>query len=217
MDVNMLLARLWNRLTGRSATSAAPAVPYVPPNPTSTAGWSSSGLPLQPRECNVEVYSIGGLQNELSQVERRYRSADGGIVRHYEDRRSLVAGCGHTAVPRQDNSEKYPDHRGIGGLCSFCLREYYSLVEKGQMDPLEAERLSIVCTDCARMSVSGHLCCPRHRKAMVMPDGTTQYIDPDTAKSMSRQNTMAKALHAATWLFTEPQNPQEPKTPNQKE
>lgn len=206
-------ATFWQWFTRRSAPNAAPpAVPCVPPNPTGPSGWSSSGLPVQPLERNVEVHAISGLQNELSQVERRYRSADGELIRYYEDRRSLVAGCGHAVTPFEGDPEKHARHRGIAGLCAYCLCEYQGLVDKGQMDPLEAERLSIVCTDCAQMSTSGHLCCPRHRKAMVMPDGTTQYVDPDAAKSMARQNTMAKAWHAVTWLLAEPENPQEQKT-----
>lgn len=216
--MKMLLAKLWQRITGRSAPSAAPpAVPYIPPNPAGPVAWSSSGLPIQPLERNVEVRAVSGLQNELGHMERRYRGADGEMIRYYEDRRSLIAGCGHhvMAASLEGAPQKSPRHREIAGLCAYCLREYQGLVAKGQMDPLEAERLSLVCTECAQMSTSGHLCCPRHRKTAVTPDGTTQYIDPDTAKSMARQNTIAKALHTVTWLLAETPHTQEHKPTDQ--
>jgi hypothetical protein len=214
MGMKMFFARLWQWFTRCSAPGATPsAVPYVPLNPAGPGNWSN-GLPFQPLERNVEVYSISGLKIELSQMERRCRSVDGEIIRLYENRRQIIGSCGHTldATPSEGDPEKNPHHRKIAGQCVYCLREYQPLVEKGQMDPLEAERLSLICPDCARMSTSGRLCCPRHRKAVVMRDGATQYLDPDTAKSMARQDTIAKALHVVTWLFAEPQNPQEHKT-----
>jgi hypothetical protein len=211
MGVNMLFARFWQWLTRRSAPNAAPpAVPYVPPNPAGPAGWSNNGLPIQPLERNVEVYAISGMKNQPGQVDCRFRSAAGEMIRRHEDHGRGIGACGHLI-----DFEKAPHHRGIGGLCIYCLREYQALVDKGLMDPLEAERLSIVCSDCCQMTSSGHLCCPRHRKAMATPDGETVYLDPDAAKSMARQNTIAKALNVVTWLFAEPQNPQKDKTSDQ--
>jgi hypothetical protein len=218
MGVNMFSARFWQWLTGRSASKAVPpTVPYVPPGPAGSPGWSGGGLPVQPLERNIEVHTIAGLQNKLSQIECRSRSAAGELIRYYEGCGDIVGGCRHRmrVASCEGGAGKDPRGREIAGLCDYCLREYQLLVEKGQMDPLEAERLSLICTDCAQMSTSGHLCCPRHRKAMADPDGKTVYLDPDAAKSMARQKTIAKALDVVTWLFAEPQDAQEHKPTDQ--
>jgi hypothetical protein len=79
------------------------------------------------------------------------------------------------------------------------------------MHPLEAERLSMVCSTCAQMTTSGHLSCPRHRVAVVGPTGTTQYVDADTAKNMARKDTVGKAVNTLAWLFGTSQEPESKK------
>lgn len=184
------------------------ATPNVQPAPPAPSGWPNSGPPVQPLERNIEVRSIGGLLNELRRVDSRYRSADGEIISCCEDLGGIVCGCGHTTTALQAGTEKNIREKWIAGLCAYCVREYQPLVEKGEIDALQAERLSLVCSDCARMTTSGHLCCPRHATPLTAEDGTIQYIDPDTAKSASRQSTIVKALGVFQYLFGDPQNPQ---------
>lgn len=195
-------------LLRRSPKNAA--VPKVQPAPPATSAQPGTGSSVRPLERNVEVSSIAGLLTELRRVETRYMGADGEVIHCLEAHGGFVLGCGHHGTA-QASAEEGPRGREIAGLCAYCVREYQPLVEKGEIDPLQAERLSLVCNECARMTTSGHLCCPRHSTKVTAEDGSTQYIDPDTAKSASRQSTIAKALSVFQYLFGEPQEQQEDK------
>lgn len=193
-----LLSTLWHWLTGRSpGKTAAPATPPIQPPPPGPPGWPGHGAPVQPLECSVEIVSLGGLLTKPRYEESRYRGPDGEIIRYCRDDAQGVYGCGHTGELLK-----------IAGLCAYCVREYQPLVEKGQMHPLEAERLSMVCSACVQMTISGHLSCPKHRAAVVGPDGTTQYVDKETSKNMTRKDTVGKAINAFFWLFGTSQQPE---------
>ena len=202
-----LLSAVWHWLTGRSSrNTATPAGPPMQPPAPGASGWPGTGIPLQPLERSIEIASMGGLFNELRHEENRYRGPGGEIIHCCDDRRYILAGCGHPVTMGQIVTDgKHDQGRHLGGLCVYCVREYQPFVERGQLDPLEAERLSMVCSDCAQMTTSGHLSCPRHRIAVVKPTGTTQYVDKDTAKSMARKNAVGKAVHTLAWLFGAPQ------------
>jgi len=196
-------------LLRRSSKNAA--VPKVQPGPPPASTWSNAGAPIRPLERNIEVNRVVGLLNEQCHVETRYMGADGELIYCIEDHGGLVLGCGHHGTAHISVKEATCG-RGIAGVCVYCAREYQPLVEKGEIDALQAERLSLVCNECARMTTAGHLCCPRHATKVTAEDGTIQYIDPDTAKSAARQNTIAKAVGALMCLFGEPQEQQEQRT-----
>ena len=153
-----LLSTLWHWLTGRSpGKTAAPATPPTQSPPPGPPGWPGHGVPVQPLERSIETASMGGLFNELRHEDNRYRGPNGEIVHCCDDQRYILAGCGHPITMGQIESDGKKDHgRQFGGLCVYCRREYQPLVDKGQMNPLEAERLSMVCSDCAQMTTSGH-------------------------------------------------------------
>jgi hypothetical protein len=152
---------------------------------------------------------MGGLFNELRHEDNRYRGPNGEIIHCCDDQKYILAGCGHPITMGQIESDGKKDHgRQFGGLCVYCRREYKPLVERGQMHPLEAERLAMVCSTCAQMTISGHLSCPKHRKAVVGPDGTTQYIDAETAKNIARKDTVGKAVNTFMRLFGTTQQPE---------
>ena len=201
---------LWHWLTGRSpGTAAPPTVPPIQPPPPGASGWPGPAVPLQPLERSIETASMGGLLNDLRYEDNRYRGPDGEIIHLCHGRRHILAGCGHPITMGQIESDGKKDHgRHLGGLCVYCVREYQPLVEKGQMHPLEAERRSMVCSTCAQMTTSGHLSCPRHRKAVIGSTGTAQYVDADTAKNMARKDTVGKAINAFFWLLGTSQQPE---------
>ncbi|MDI6449139.1 hypothetical protein [Anaerobaca lacustris] len=184
------------------------ATPNVQPAPPATSAQSSASAPIEPLERNVEVRSIRGLLNDLHRLDGRYRSAEGELISRCEAEEGIVLTCGHIGTAFRPSPEKDRAETWIAGLCTYCVREYQSLVEKGELDALQAERLSLICNECARMTTSGHLCCPRHSTKVTAEDGSTKYIDPDTAKSASRQSTIVKALSVLQYLFGDPQNPQ---------
>lgn len=186
------------------------ATPNVQPGPPAASAQPGTGSSVRPLERNVEVSSIAGLLNELRRVDSRYLGDNGEIISCLEDHSQFVLGCGHHGTA-QASAEEGPHSRAIAGLCAYCVRDYQPLVEKGEIDALQAERLSLICNECARMTTSGHLCCPRHSTKVTAEDGSTQYIDPDTAKSASRQSTIVKALSVFQYLFGEPQEQQEDK------
>ncbi len=159
---------------------------------------------------------MGGLLNDLRYEERRYRGPDKEIIHYCDDQRYILAGCGHPVTMDQIKTDGKRDPcRQFGGLCAYCVREYQPLVEKGQMHPLEAERRSMVCSACAQMTISGHLSCPKHRKAVVGPDGTTQYIDAETAKNMARKDTVGKAVNTFMRLLGTTQQPESTREHNE--
>lgn len=203
-------SKLLTWLTNRSPRNAA--VPNVQPGQSAPMGPSSCGGPVQPIERNVEVRSIAGLLNRAYQVDSLGRGADDELVRYRDDGGGILAGCGHTVREFEGQSEKHQDGRRIAGLCAYCVREYQPQVQKGLMDPLHAERLSLVCSECAKISTSGYLCCPRHCAPTVGPDGSTHYVDSETAQKMARQDVVGKALRAVTWLFGDPRDPQDQQT-----
>ena len=193
-----VLYALWHWLTGRSpGKTATPATPPIQPPSPGPPGWPGCGVPVQPLERSIEIASMEGLLTELRYEESRYRGPDGEIIRYCRDGTTGAYGCGHTGELLK-----------VAGLCAYCVREYQPLVEKGQMHPLEAERRSMVCSACAQMTISGHLSCPKHRKAVVGPDGTTQYIDAETAKNIARKDTVGKAVNTFMRLFGTTQQPE---------
>jgi len=184
------------------------ATPNVQAAPPAASAQSNAGAPIEPLERNVEVRSIRGLLNDLHRLDGRYRSAEGELISRCEAEEGIALTCGHIGTAFRPSGERDRAETWIAGQCAYCVREYQHLVEKGEIDPLQAERLSLVCNECARMTTAGHLCCPRHATKVTAEDGTIQYIDPDTAKSASRQGTIAKALSVFQYLFGDPQNPQ---------
>ena len=53
------------------------------------------------------------------------------------------------------------------------------LLSKGLISPLDAERYSLACSDCAKITISGKLCCPKHYIAIADETGNTIYLGPD--------------------------------------
>ena len=196
-------SKFWDWFMNRSPRDAA--VPDVQPGSSAWPHPSSGDSAIQPIERHVEMRSFAGLLNTPYRVETLGRSVDDELVRCHHDGADMILGCGHKVSGFQDKDKKPQDDRTIAGLCAYCVREYQPQVQKGEMDPLHAERLSLVCSECAKVSTSGYLCCPRHCKPTAGSDGTTHYVDSETALKMARQDVVGKAFRAVMWLFGQPE------------
>jgi hypothetical protein len=205
-----LLSKLWKWAVNRSPKNAA--IPDVRPHPAGDTENTPQTPGVQPIETNMESQSFIGLLARLGKQENLFRSPDGELVRA-SDQTWILLGCGHVAGQVQAIDEKHRHIRGIAGICARCLRENQRLLEKRQISPFDAERLSLVCTDCAKITVSGQLCCPRHYTAMTAPDGSVAYLDTEQAEEIERQDTIRRALGIANLLFGE----DEPQVPDKQE
>ena len=203
-------SKLWDWLFNRSPKNAA--MPDVQPGPAGDTVNSAQPPGAQPVEINVISQSCIGLLSRLSKEDRLMRGPDGEVVR-VSDQVGILPGCEHVVIQLQAVDEKGRHIRGIAGICSACFREYQRPLEKGQISTFDAERLSLVCTDCGKITISGQLCCPKHYTSVVGPDGSATYLDEEQAREMKRQNTVRTALSIVNFLFGEDQ----PKIPDRQD
>lgn len=189
-----LVMRLWKSLFERSpANTSAPHV-QAQAYDAMAAG--------QVIERNMEMESAVGLSLRIGRIQSLLRGEHGELIRVSEQKPCLL-GCGHIISQLQPEDRQGCHIRGLAGPCAFCLRDYSQGVQKGQISPSDAERLSLVCTDCARMTSSGVLCCPKHYTTVMAPDGSERYVDPDGAAQLRRQETVSKAFAVFLSLFQE--------------
>ncbi len=203
-------SKLWEWLFNRSPKNAA--IPDVQPGPAGDTVNSAQLPGAQPVEINVDFQSCIGLLSRLSKEDRLMRGPDGEVVR-ISDQVGILLGCNHVVTQLQAVDEKGRHVRGIAGPCTGCFGEYQKLLEKGQISAFDAERLSLVCTDCGKITVSGQLCCPKHYTSVVGPDGSAIYVDQQQAREMKRQDTVRTALGIVNFLFGEDQ----PQIPDKQE
>jgi len=202
--------KLWDWLINRSPKNAA--TPDLQPGPPGDTVNSAQRPGVQPVETSVNFQSCIGLLSRLSKQDRLFRGPDGELVT-VSDQVGIAVGCEHVVTQLQAVDEKGRHVRGIAGICRVCSRQYQKLLEKGQISALDAERLSLVCTDCGKITVSGQLCCPKHYTTVVAPDGKAVYLDEEEAKEMKRQDTVRTALGIVKFLFGEDQ----PQIPNKQD
>jgi hypothetical protein len=190
--------RLWKYLFERSPrATSTPNVQPQAPDPVASG---------QPIERNLDMQSAVGLLLRVGRIENLLRGDEGELIRAHEHK-SCLLGCGHIITQLQPEERDGCHIRGLGGPCAYCLRENTGRLDKGELSPFDAERLSLVCSDCAKMTSSGVLCCPRHYTAVTAADGSEQYVDRDGAVQLKRQRTIAKAFGLVRSLFGEEEEP----------
>jgi len=197
-----LVWKLWDWLINRSPKNAA--MPDVQPGPASDTANTTQPPGAQVVETNLAFQSCMGLLSRLGKEDSLLRGPDGNLVR-VNEQVGILLGCGHVVTQLQAVDEKGRHVRGIAGVCDGCFGENCRLLQKGRISALDAERLSLVCTDCGKITVSGHLSCPKHYSTVITPDGTPNYIDAEQAKEMKRQDTVRTALGIIKFLFGEGQ------------
>lgn len=197
----MINIGLLNWLFKRSPQNAAN--PQVPQN-------TSPEIPdpdVNPIESYAETESIIGTSLKVGLVEKAFNS-DGQLVRTH-DNLKMIIGCRHLIHKLQATDQKDRHTLGIAGQCVYCVQELEQLRGKGEISDFDAERLSYICTDCAKVTDSGHLCCPKHYKAVSNPDGTKTYLSTEDIKEQKRQDTAQLAKNSFAILFGSNNQPKE--------
>jgi len=184
---------LLNWLFNRSPQNAAN--PQVPQN-------TPPEIPdpdIRPIESYAETDSIIGTSLKVGLVEKAFQS-NGQLVRTH-DNLKMVIGCNHLIHQLQAEDQKEKHIVGVAGACVYCEQELQQLLEKGKINQFDAERSSLVCTDCAQVTKSGELCCPKHYKAVSSSDGTKTYLSSEDIKEQKREDTKQIANNTFAMLF----------------
>ena len=186
------------------------------PNPSPCASNSSNDNfhddTIHTIEMSVEVENIIGSCLNIGIQDSIGRGAKGQLVR-FRKSISVLCGCGHPVSQlHAENESGKSSKRGLAGKCFYCSKELQKSMIKGLISEMEAERLSLVCTDCARITISGVLCCPRHFAAIEDEKGNTVYIGPEEIVQQDRKETVKKILAPFAALFSEHTQPQLPQS-----
>ena len=132
-----------------------------------------------------------------------YRGEDGNLVR-VKRKISRDIGCEHTISQSQAEDKDNQHIPGRSGSCYYCLLKWQKEAQAGHITFKDAKRLSSVCTDCAHITASGHLCCPKHWKEINNPEGSPIYLGPEDIESQKRQQTLHTVLDTLATLFSRP-------------
>ena len=142
-------------------------------------------------EADLQFESIRGFVSKLGTVSSAAKGPDGQLIR-VRNKQSIVCTCGHVVSEREK----------LGGICIHCLVDVYEKLRSRRctgIAPTDVEPLFFVCSDCAKMTRSGVLCCPKHYKTD--PDGTESYLSPDDVRDLKRQNHIKTVLETLASLF----------------
>ena len=185
------------------------------PNPgTLPQEWNAPETPsagVQPIEISTEEECIIGSTVSLGQQNKAAQGPADELIRAHKDV-YVLCGCNHVACHVQaTHKQGQQPTRGIAGKCRYCEKEYDRDVLKGRLTLFEADRRSLVCTDCARLTVSGVLSCPNHCTEVTETDGQTIYLGPEERSQLERKQTIQKILMPFTLLFSPQSQPEIPK------
>ena len=158
-------------------------------------------------ETHIERDTVAGTAIKLFDIETT-QEEQGNKMTGSRDRMSILAGCGHVFTQIQAVNQKDRHIRGLGGRCTYCFEELQPLIEQKQITPFDLDRLSCVCSDCVRTTVSGKVACPKHCKPVLTPDGGTVYLGPEEIEEENRRATIEMVLGPLRSLFCEPPPPQ---------
>ena len=204
--------KFWQWLLNRSSQNAA--MPNVQPNTNDSVGRINIPIDTEPLETYIETGSLLGSLIKIGSEEGALRGPNGQLIRSH-NKLSILLGCNHVVTQFQALDKEDRHIRGIAGRCFYCDLEGQELLQKGLITVFDSERLSLVCTDCAKITNSGQLCCPKHYTAVSNPDGTTTYLSPEDAEEQDRQKTTKTILSSIALLFG--QNSQEISQENSQE
>jgi hypothetical protein len=211
--MTQFIGKLWQWILNRSPRNAAtPDVQPIPPGSIPSPGVSDGGCPI---ETNVRTESIADLFFKLGSTQSASREPDGQLITT-EDKLAQILGCGHVVTQLQAVDRPGEHIIGIAGPCEQCKADNQRLLLKGELSIFDAERLSLVCTDCGKSTPSGLLCHPKHCVEEVQPDGTRSYLPQEQSVQLERQRTAQMPLQFIAGLLGEEipqpsQGRQEPK------
>lgn len=152
-------------------------------------------------ESCIEIEPIIGTNIALPSAQ--YTIQKPNSVDHKKNKPSILIGCQHVVSRVQPLNTKENRFRGIAGKCCYCWDSYMPLVQAGQMHLFDAERLSLVCSDCARLTNLGNLVCPKHCVPVQVSENRVVYIDPKEIEEEKKNKPIKMVFQALGWLFTE--------------
>jgi len=208
-----IASKLFGWLIKGSAKNAAN------PNPAATAANPnfSGGFPgqSQPIEVASEQDLIMGTNLILGCQDSFAKGPNEELITTHRNV-SILCGCGHIVSQLHPTQEqgKAPV-RGIGGKCFYCDMAYSELLSKGLITAFEAERQSLVCSDCAKITVSGKLCCPKHYIATTDESGNTIYLGPEEHEQLAEQQARQEIIQKVFNPFIALLSGQKPEEPNE--
>jgi len=213
MAMSTFASKFWCWLWRRSPRNASQ------PHPTGLYNQQvygpSSACHNRPFETYIETQSIQGFQTKVGWQESSIKTPKGKLFRTRENS-ALLLGCGHIARQQQAVDQQDRHIRGIAGTCYYCFKDLQKSLACGDITPFDFERLSLVCSDCGKVTLSGQLCCPKHYARLIGPDGKETYLSPEDIKKQEQNRMIAKVLGPILDLFLEEDQPTEqPKSQEQ--
>jgi len=192
--------KLWDWLWRRSPQNASN------PKPTDQANQDAAEQTPASNGTTFETYSemqsIQGFFTKVGCQESGIKTPDGRLSRTRENF-ALPLGCGHIVCQQQPVDMENQHVRGIAGICHYCLEDLQKSLVHGDITPFDFERLSLVCSDCGKITVSGQLCCPKHYVEVKTSDGSTVYLGPEDMKKQEQKRLVSKVLRPIIDLFLE--------------
>ena len=197
--------KFFNWLTKSSVKNAANPKP-APHIPDSSAAQG----PMRPLEYNTREEIIIGSTINISTQDVLLKGPNGELVRSHKNL-SVLCGCGHLISQLQPETEKGKSpKRGLSGKCLYCEDQFQEMVLKGKMTPMEAERRALVCSECARVTLSGVLCCPKHYISVADGSGQIVYLGPEEQEQRKREEIIGKIFSPFISVLTDQDNRQLP-------
>ena len=194
--------KLWDILFQRSPYNASkPVVNYTPFDDGLNHGES---LEKQPIETSLEIDSIINSPIRIGNMDTAFKDSDGQLVR-VRNTSYLVLGCGHLVAQFEPIHNEEKPVRGIAGPCFYCEEE----LEPQKITPYDSDRSSLVCSECARISIGGRLCCPRHYTLIPTPEGKEICMGKEEMEEEERKQQIQKILNPILNLFMEDEPPQQ--------
>jgi len=193
-------SKLWNWLINRSPRDASNPNPMAQSNQGAAEQLPSTST--SPFETYMEIQGIQGFVTKVGWQETGVKTPDGELFRTRENS-ALVLGCGHIARQQQAVEQQDRHVRGIAGICFYCQEELLKSLRRNEITVHDFERLSLVCSDCGKITVSGQLCCPKHYARIAGPDGIELYFGPDDIKKQEQNQLISKLLGPVLDLFLE--------------
>ena len=203
-----IASKLFGWLIKGSAKNATNPTPTATPATPNFSGEFPGQSP--PIELAVEQDLIMGTNLSLGRQDSVAEGPNGELIRSHKNV-SILCGCGHIVSQLQPTQEqgKAPV-RGIAGECFYCDIEFNELMSKRLITAFDVERRSSVCSDCAKITVSGKLCCPKHYIAITDANGGIMYLGLDDqikqqqlAEEQARNDVIQKVFVSFTSLFSE--------------
>ena len=168
-------------------------VPHVPAPPINTQQPAFGFPDTRPVEKHFERHLVPGTAIATGWQEEAVLH-DGQLVEG-RDIFYLQLGCEHF-VASIERDDQHPNAVGIGGSCPYCREELAKAIKQGQATPVDAERCSLFCTNCAapcdgcgRKSI-----CSRHCLPVKNSDGAILRLCPQCRVAAERQKIVSRIL-----------------------